>query len=213
MVEKTRQFPDMSVPKARHDAGSGGDAGPGHVVDYEMEDFLHADTREQFRALGNVTREEVLSLLSERAATVSQLAEAMGKPKGSVGYHVKVLEQAGFVRIVRTGKVRAITEKYYGRTARTFVFGKARKNDPLFMLDDVRQEAVVTEGEALPMFTMRRARISEEQAVEFTQRLIALSEEYLALPREGDRVYGLIAGVYPTDLAALGDERETSDDG
>lgn len=174
-----------------------------------MDDFLHADTREQFRALGNATREEVLSLLSERAATVSQLADAMGKPKGSVGYHVKVLEQAGFIRIVRTGKVRAITEKYYGRTARTIVFGGAHKDDPLFMLDDVRHEAVVTEGEPLPMFTMRRARISEEQAVEFTQRLIALSEEYLALPREGDRVFGLIAGVYPTSLAALGDEKET----
>lgn len=202
----------MSAPTARRDSETGGDSGSGHVVDYEMEDFLHADTREQFRALGNATREEVLALLSERAATVSQLAEALGKPKGSVGYHMKVLERAGFVRIVRTAKVRAMTEKYYGRTARTVVFGKAHKDDPFFMLDDVRQEALVTEGEPLPMFTMRRARISEEQAVEFTQRLIAMSEEYLALPREGDRVFGLIAGVYPTSLAALGDERETSDD-
>ncbi len=202
----------MSAPTARRDSETGGDSGSAHVVDYEMEDFLHADSRQQFRALGNATREEVLSLLSERAATISQLADAMGKPKGSVGYHVKVLEEAGFIHIVRTGKVRAITEKYYGRTARTIVFGSAHKDDPFFMLDDVRQEAVVTEGEPLPMFTMRRARISEEQAVEFTQRLIALSEEYLALPREGDRVFGLIAGVYPTSLAALGDERETSDD-
>lgn len=176
-----------------------------HVVDYDMDDFVAADSAEQFSALGNTTREQILSLLSERAATTTQLAAAMGKPKGSVGYHLKVLEKAGFVRVVRTNKVRAMTELYYGRTARTIVFGKAVKDDPLFMLDDVRREAVVQEGAALPMFTMRRARISEEHAVEFTQRLIELSEEYLALPREGDVVFGFVSGVYPTNLPALGE--------
>lgn len=174
-----------------------------HVVDYDMEDFVAADSAEQFSALGNVTREQILSLVSERAATTTQLAKAMGKPKGSVGYHLKVLEKAGFIRVVRTNKVRAMTEKYYGRTARTIVFGKAIKDDPLFMLEDVRREAVVDKGAALPMFTMRRARISQEQAVEFTRRLIELSEEYLALPREGDVVFAMIAGVYPTNLPVL----------
>jgi DNA-binding transcriptional ArsR family regulator len=172
-------------------------------VDYDMDDFIRAESRQQLRALGSATREEILTLLSERAATVTQLAAAMGKPKGSVGYHVKVLEEAGFIRIVRTNKVRAMTEKYYGRTARTIIFGRPAKDDPLFMLDDVRREAVVHPDEPLPMFTMRRARVTEEQAVEFTARLIEISEEFLALPRHGDRVFGMITGVYPTRLAAL----------
>ncbi|NND01475.1 MAG: winged helix-turn-helix transcriptional regulator [Acidimicrobiia bacterium] len=180
--------------------------GTSHVVDYEMDYAVRAETPEQLRALGNVTRDEILTLLSERAATTSQLAEALGKPKGSVGYHVKVLEQAGFIRIVRTNKVRAMTEKYYGRTARTIIFGKGGSDDPFFMLDDVRREGVAVEGEALPMFTMRRARISEERAVEFTERLLAVAEEFIDLPREGDRVYGLVAGVYPTQLPSLGDD-------
>ena len=42
-------------------------------------------------------------------------------PKGTVGHHLKVLETAGLVRVVRTRKVRALTERYYGRTARLFV--------------------------------------------------------------------------------------------
>lgn len=193
----------LRSPKA---ADADGGANPGHVVDYEMEDFIRADTAEQFRALGNVTREEILTLLSERAATTSQLAEALGKPKGSVGYHVKVLEQAGFVRIVRTNKVRAMTEKYYGRTARTIVFGKGSSDDPFFMLDDVRREGIAVEGEPLPIFTMRRARISEERAVEFMERVLELSAEFIDIPREGDRVFGLVAGVYPTNLPSLGGE-------
>ncbi len=129
----------------------------------------------------------------------------MGTPKGTVGYHVKVLEQAGLVRVVRTNKVRAMTEKYYGRTARTIVLGRAHEDDPFFMLDAVRREALLADDEPLPMFTVRRARISQEQAVAFSERLIELAEEFLALPREGDRVYGLIAGVYPTELPALGE--------
>lgn len=191
------------TPRLAADASG---SNPGHIVDYDMEEFVRAEAPEQLRALGNATREEILTLLSERAATTSQLAAALGKPKGSVGYHVKVLEQAGFVHIVRTNKVRAMTEKYYGRTARTIVFGKAGRDDPFFMLDDVRREGVAVEGEPLPMFTMRRARISQERAVEFTERLLELSEEFIDLPREGDKVYGLVAGVYPTGLPSLRDD-------
>ena len=196
----------MSKLLPRSSAETGGQPAAGHVVDYEMEDFVHADSTELYKALGNPTREEVMALLSERAATITQLAAAMGKPKGSVGYHVKVLEQAGLVRVVRTNKVRAMTEKYYGRTARTVILGQAYEGDPFFMLDAVRREAAIAHGESLPMFTMRRARITEDQAVAFTERVLELSEEFLAQPREGDRVYGLIAGVYPTALSALGEE-------
>ena len=182
---------------------SGGQSAAEHVVDYEMDDFVQADSTAQYKALGNPTREEVMALLSERAATITQMAAAMGKPKGSVGYHVKVLEDVGLVRVVRTNKVRAMTEKYYGRTARTVILGKAHEDDPFFMLDAVRREAAFADEEALPMFTMRRARISQEQAVAFTERVLELAEEFLAQPRAGDRVFGLIAGVYPTALSAL----------
>jgi DNA-binding MarR family transcriptional regulator len=60
-------------------------------------------------------------LLRERSASITELAEALACPKGTVGHHVKVLERAGLIRVVRTRKVRALTEKYYGRVARLFV--------------------------------------------------------------------------------------------
>lgn len=60
-------------------------------------------------------------MLRERAASTTELAAALGAPKGTVGHHLKVLERAGLVRVVRTRKVRALTESYYGRVARLFV--------------------------------------------------------------------------------------------
>jgi len=58
-------------------------------------------------------------------------------PKGTVGHHLKVLEKAGLVRVVRTRKVRALTEMYYGRVAKLFVL----KTDDS-MPDDLKRAAL-----------------------------------------------------------------------
>jgi DNA-binding transcriptional ArsR family regulator len=68
-------------------------------------------------------RATILDLLLERAATVAELATAVGRPKSTVAHHVNVLADAGLLRIVRTRRVRAIDERYYGRTARLFQVG------------------------------------------------------------------------------------------
>jgi DNA-binding transcriptional ArsR family regulator len=89
--------------------------------DYELDDVLVVEDPKQLRALGDVFRARIVMLLRERAASTSELSVALESPKGTVGHHVKVLEKAGLIRVVRTRKVRALTEKYYGRVARLFV--------------------------------------------------------------------------------------------
>jgi DNA-binding transcriptional ArsR family regulator len=80
---------------------------------------------EQLRALADDLRSKVIMLLNQRAASTTELAAVLKTPKGTVGHHLKVLEKAGLVRVVRTRKVRALTEKYYGRVARLFVLKSA----------------------------------------------------------------------------------------
>jgi DNA-binding transcriptional ArsR family regulator len=181
---------------------------PGHAPDYELEDYVTADSPEALKALGDPTRTLILSLLLERAATTTHLAEALGKPKGTVGYHLKVLEDAGLVHVVRTRPVRAMTEKYYGRTGRTIVYKGQPGDSKLFMLQEAIEEARLDEESALPMFTIRRVRLDEKAAIEFTQRVLELAEEFVALPRSGDTVYGFVAGVYPTDHPVLPEDGE-----
>jgi DNA-binding transcriptional ArsR family regulator len=89
--------------------------------DYELDDILVVEDPTQLRALADDLRAKIIRLLKERAASTTELARALGLPKGTVGHHVKVLESAGLVRVVRTRKVRALTEKFYGRVARLFV--------------------------------------------------------------------------------------------
>ena len=176
-------------------------------LDYEAEEFVVAETSDQLKALGNRLRMRVLDLLNERAASISELAKVLDRPKGTVGYHVKTLEDAGFIRVVRTRKVRAITERFYGRVAHTVVFkGIPDSNDKLWMLHEAAEKAVIEEGSALPATTLRYVRMSEDQALEFWERVMDLAVEYAKAPRGGDRVYGLLAAMFPTDLPTLPDE-------
>lgn len=179
-------------------------------LDYPIDDEVVADSAEALKALGSETRLLILDLLLDRAATTSQLADALDIPKGTVGYHLKVLESVGLVHIVRTKKVRAMTEKYYGRVGRTIVIGgKVSDTDPLYLLHAALRDVRHVEGEALPMFTVRRARISEERAAEYAEAVARLAAEFAAEPRAGARVYGMLAGVYPTDLPIFEDEEGT----
>ncbi len=179
-------------------------------LDYAADEFVHAETPEQLKALGSETRMKVLDLLNERAASVTELAAALGKPKGTIGYHVKVLEQAGFIRVVRTRQVRAMTEKYYGRVAHTVVFhGMPDAGSKMFMVQQALNEAVVEEGAAMPATTLRHVRMSQEQAAEFWEDVMELAVRFAKAPRGGDRVFGFVGAIYPTDLPVLPDEEES----
>ncbi len=177
--------------------------------DYELAPEVEASTPSQLKALGDNTRRHILDLLLDRAATTTHLAAALDKPKGTVGYHLKVLEKAGLIRVVRTARVRAMTEKYYGRVARTIVIKAMESDDkPFPMLAEAMNEArALDPADPLPMFTLRHVRIPEARAVEFAQRVVELSEDFVDLPRGGDVVYGFVAGVYPTDRPTFPEER------
>ncbi len=91
--------------------------------DYELAEQIEVSLPGQLRAFADPLRVTILDLLLERAATVRDLAAAVGRPRSTVAYHVKVLVDAGMLRVVRTRRVRAIEERHYGRTARMFAIG------------------------------------------------------------------------------------------
>lgn len=96
------------------------------VPDYDLPDTVEVSAPAQLSAIAHPLRSTILDLVLERAATVSELAAAVGRPHGTVSYHVNVLLDAGMLRIVRTRRVRAVEERYYGRTGRTLHIGVVR---------------------------------------------------------------------------------------
>ncbi|GAA1102541.1 ArsR/SmtB family transcription factor [Nocardiopsis metallicus] len=175
--------------------------------DYELADSLELSTPEQYRALFEDTRTEIVMLLLERAATTSELAESLGRPKGTVGHHLKVLEEAGLVRVVRTRKVRALEAKYYGRTARTFYYQAVNEARGLSQrtLADVSAEITQLPAELADQVNvnLRYARIPADRVAEWNERVGDLLVEFGTQPRSGETTYGLAIALYPTGRSSL----------
>jgi DNA-binding transcriptional ArsR family regulator len=178
--------------------------------DYDLADRIGLTQPSQVKAIGHPLRTTILGLLHERAATVTELATTLERPKSTVAHHVKVLTDAGLLQVVRTRRVRAIEERFYGRTARMFYVAVERgpaKGDELprdfndFEVAAGESAAAYRDGKLWGF--IRHARISEAQAKEFWERMAELVAEFEQLPRSGETMYGFAVGVYPTDLPTL----------
>ena len=176
--------------------------------DYELAERIALSGPSQVKALGHPLRNTILGLLHERAATVNELAVALERPKSTVAHHVKVLWEAGLVQVVRTRRVRAIEERFYGRTARMFyVVEESPEGDELPRdfndFEVAARESVAAYHDGKLWGFIRHARITEAQASEFWERMAELVTEFDQLPRSGNTMYGFAVGVYPTDQPTL----------
>jgi DNA-binding transcriptional ArsR family regulator len=182
--------------------------------DYELDERMELSTLAQVRALAEPLRDAILDLLLERACSVSELATALERPKGTVAYHVKVLQDAGLVKVVRTRRVRAVEERFYGRTARIQYVGPLKALDesgePIcanYLVDAARESEPAHATDDLSAI-MRHARVPREHLREFRQRMFDLADEFSRLPRGGEEVFGFVAGLYPTQHAHLPEPEE-----
>lgn len=179
------------------------------VPDYDLPDTVEVSAPAQLSAIAHPLRSTILDLVLERAATITELAAAVGRPHGTVSYHVNVLLDAGMLRIVATRRVRAVEERYYGRTGRTLHIGVVRRPGDTatpVCINGISVAAVesVPAHEADTLYsTVRHARIPQESAADFWRQVEVLIREFVQLPRSGGTVYAFVAGLYPTDHPTL----------
>lgn len=181
------------------------------IPDYDLEDLLVVTAPEQLRALADPLRGTLLELVLERAATVSELARAVDRPKGTVAYHVNLLVGAGLLRVVRTRRVRAIEERYYGRTARTLYVGALDRPEDKQVVAAINglAQAAAESAPAHAADELRcllvHARIPVEEVRAFWAEVQEVARRFSQIPRAGDQSYGFVAGLYPTDAPTLPD--------
>lgn len=177
--------------------------------DYELADRMALTRPAEVRAISHPLRTTILQLLHERAATVTELAAAVDRPKSTVAHHVDVLTRNGLLQVVRTRRVRAVEERFYGRSARMFHVtaepSLADEDMPRDFNDfevAARESATAFEQGQLWGF-IRHARISQDQASQFWERMAELVDAFDRMPRSGDTVYGFAIGIYTTDHPTL----------
>jgi DNA-binding transcriptional ArsR family regulator len=179
------------------------------IPDYDLDEMVVVTAPAQLRALAEPLRATLLELLLERAATVTEMAQAVQRPKSTVAYHVNLLVGAGLLRVVRTQRVRAIEERYYGRVARTIYIGVL--NSPVDKqvvkaingLAQAAAEAAPAHAADELRCTLVHARIPIEEVRDFWAEVQELVRRFAQIPRSGEQVYGFAAGLYPTDAPTL----------
>lgn len=155
------------------------------------EDDVAAVTRpEQFKALGHPMRHRILFALGQGQATISQLAAALSSNKGNVAHHLKVLADAGLVRLAGTRQVRGGTEQYYRRASRALQFDDAATTEVAFHA----LAAEIAAAEPDPFLVLRMLRLTPEHAEQVITTLRDLADQ--AGDTDDQPQYGLLLGFY-----------------
>jgi DNA-binding transcriptional ArsR family regulator len=166
--------------------------------DYPAADTLLLAEPEQLRALADDVRTAVIALLRERAFSTQQLSEKLGIPKGTVGHHLKVLEQAGLIRVVRTRKIRAVTEKFYGRTAHLFLFKTEDPDDTRALGGSVLRRAAneVERSPEVTSFGHPKVKLTRADVDRFERRFKRLTRDLLAADSPDGAPYAFVGALY-----------------
>jgi DNA-binding transcriptional ArsR family regulator len=169
--------------------------------DYKAKETMLVAEPAQLRAMADPFRVQLIQLLGHRARSTQELSQELSMPKGTVGHHLKVLESAGLIRVVRTRKVRAMTEKFYGRTARLFLY---QTEDPADgrAISAVTLRQAANEVDLAPLvagFGLVRARLTEKEIDRFERRVKKLMDDFRSADKPGGAPSSLTAGIWATE--------------
>lgn len=154
----------------------------------------------QFKALGHPVRHRIVNLLRQRPATLGELAAALGAAKGTAGYHVRVLRDAGIVRLAGTRQVRGGTEQTFALVSRSFELDEAAAG-PGFLLRAALDEMLPTRPGQAEHTELTHLWLTQDEA----RTLIARLRDLVPATRGAGpgEPYGLLLALYPADIPTL----------
>jgi DNA-binding transcriptional ArsR family regulator len=169
----------------------------------DLPTSIVVNTPQQLKAAGDPVRTRILFVIQHQPMTAKQIADRLGATPGTIGHHLKVLEEAGLAKIVARRVTRGIIAKYYTRTARIFKFAPPAEmeGEPAVKLDilgDVYaewQEAQREDqprGDGLQYIGFPHARLSARKAKAYALRAQRLVDDVLSeAPDPNGTVFGL----------------------
>jgi DNA-binding transcriptional ArsR family regulator len=158
------------------------------------------------KALAHPLRVQILSVLEERVASPSDLAEELGAPLGNVSYHVRTLTDLGLLKLVRRRTRRGAVEHYYKASGRATVSDRAWTQVPSVVRRSMTGVALQQAIEQAVSAAENGGFDTDESHV--TRHAVALDDEGLREVTEAlERLHGEL-----DEIRARAAERTGSDD-
>lgn len=160
-------------------------------------------TPAHFKALGHPVRHRIVNVLRQRPATLGQLAAAMGLAKGTISFHIRVLREAGLVRLAGTQHVRGGTEQYFALVSGGFRLDEEAGTGPEFLIQAALAEMLPAGGSESGQTVLTHLWLTGQQA----SALAAKVEEFATRQHPADglsgEAYGLLLSLYRADIPRL----------
>ncbi|PRX65299.1 helix-turn-helix protein [Nonomuraea fuscirosea] len=155
----------------------------------------------QFKALGHPLRHRMVNLLRQRPATLGELTTALGSTKGTVGYHVRVLREAGLARLASTRQVRGGTEHRFELVSTGFRLDEA--GGAAFLFDAALAEMSPAPAADPGHTVLRHLWLTPGQARALAERLETLRPDHHEAADLATEPYGLLLSLYRADIPRL----------
>ena len=176
-------------------------------VPVEMPDLPMAvtiTTLEQFKAISHPLRTRILGIIQQQPATAKQIADRLRASTGSIGHHLKLLEEAGLAQIVAKRVTHGIIAKYYTRTAKVFDFDLPKEwVSPHDVTEDIvgagyaDLQLTLTQLGAEVLSGYPRVKLSSQQVAKYQARVKQLIEDLLAeTPDPNGAAWGLLVALF-----------------
>jgi len=163
-------------------------------------------TEQQFKAISDSLRSRILGIIQNQPATAKQIADRLGATPGTIGHHLRVLEEAGLAQVVARRMTRGIVANYYTRTARIFTYDLPSEivgDTPvdLAIINTARDELIETlasqTDDRYSHQSFPHVRLSPERARLYYERLQALVDDILHEPHDpAGEVYGILIAIF-----------------
>jgi len=194
---------------------------------YEQKKAYTITDLETLKVISDPLRYQLLEILTADPQTVKQMAEKLGLQPVKLYYHINLLEKHNLIYVVETRQLGNLLEKYYQAVAKdfdvdrdllSFVTTEGRKNieDLLSVTIDATREEVLRSLEARSvqlergaeekprqfMLTRLSARLREDRAAEFQERVKDLLQEFKEADCEPSeeplQTFSFMVALYPT---------------
>jgi DNA-binding transcriptional ArsR family regulator len=178
----------------------------------EIPAVAQVSSLEALRAVSDSQRHRILTLLIREPLTASEIAKRLKIARTRVYYHLDLLEEHGFIRVVEQRQVAAMIERTFRACARHFRVDRrmlasgaseSQVSDAQALLlehaaDDLRAQPSAESAAAPVDVLVSRSflRLTPERAAALRAALVAIVDQYAGAPQDGTS-YEMALAFFP----------------